>query len=72
VARGTFRASDPRHVLVSVGGVTLFYFLIAPMLRLMWDRDPLDPVAVAERAVAARDCLLYGLAEGATAEEVTS
>ena len=46
----------------SVGGVTLFYFLIAPMLRLIWDRDPLDPAVVAERATVARDMLLNGLA----------
>ena len=59
---GVFRAGDPMHALVSVGGVTLFYFLIAPMLRIMWDRDPLDPSAVSERSAAARDCLLYGLA----------
>jgi hypothetical protein len=47
---------------MSVGGVTLFYFLMVPMLRLMSAQDPLAPDAVAERAAAARDCLLYGLA----------
>jgi len=64
MASGAFRASDPVHALASVGGVTLFYFLIAPMLRLVWDRDPLDPAVVAERAVVARDVLLHGLAPG--------
>jgi TetR/AcrR family transcriptional regulator len=64
MSNGTFRASDPMHAMVSVGGVTLFYFLMAPMLRLMWDRDPLDPAVVAERAAAARDCLLHGLTTG--------
>jgi TetR/AcrR family transcriptional regulator len=72
MTRGAFRAGDPMHALVSVGGVTLFYFLIAPMLRLMWDRDPLDPAAVTEQAAAARDCLLYGLAGAATPKEATS
>jgi TetR/AcrR family transcriptional regulator len=65
---GVFRAGDPMHVLVNVGGVTLFYFLIAPMLRLMSARDPLDPTVVAERAAAARDCLLHGLAGSAKPE----
>lgn len=69
---GTFRRSDPIHVLASVGGVTLFYFLITPMLRLIWDRDPLDPAVVAERASVARDLLLHGLAGPATAKEATS
>lgn len=62
MASGVFRAGDPMQALVSVGGVTLFYFLMVPMLRLMAARDPLDPAAVAERAAAARDCLLHGLA----------
>ena len=61
MAGGTFRTSDPMHAMVSVGGVTLFYFLITPMLRLLWDKDPLDPAVVAERAAVARDCLLHGL-----------
>ncbi len=69
---GVFRRSDPMHVLASVGGVTLFYFLIAPMLRLIWDRDPLDPAVVAERAAVARDLLLHGLAGPAAPREETS
>ena len=69
---GVFRTSDPMHVLASVGGVTLFYFLIAPMLRLIWDRDPLDPAVVAERATVARDMLLNGLAGTPAPKEATS
>ena len=62
MASGAFRTGDPLHVLVNVGGITLFYFLIAPMLRLMWDRDPLDPTVLRERAAAVRECLMHGLA----------
>ena len=69
---GTFRRSDPIHVLASVGGVTLFYFLITPMLRLIWDRDPLDATVVAEQAAVARDLLLHGLAGPAAPKEATS
>ncbi len=72
MASGAFRSGDPRHALVSVGGVTLFYFLIAPMLRLVWDRDPLSPDAVAEWGQAARDCLLHGLAGGGGPKEGAS
>lgn len=60
--RGIFRAGEPMHVLLNVGGLTLFYFLNLPLLELLLDRDPLEPAAVAERAAAARDCLMYGLA----------
>ena len=69
---GAFRASDPVHALASVGGVTLFYFLIVPMLRLVWDRDPLDPEVVAERAGVARDVLLHGLTQVARPKEGSS
>ncbi len=62
MAAGIFRSTDPMHVLVNVGGVTLYYFLTLPLLELIWDRDPLTPAALAERAVAARDAALYGVA----------
>ena len=62
MAVGAFRRSDPMHVLVNVGGVSLFYFLLLPLLELIWDRDPLDPATIAERAQAARALLLHGLA----------
>jgi TetR/AcrR family transcriptional regulator len=62
MAGGVFRPGDPMHAMVSVGGVTLFYFLIQPLLALVWDRDPLAPETLAERAAAARDCIMYGLA----------
>ena len=61
VAEGVFRPNDPMHVLLNVGGLTLFYFLNVPLLELLWDREPLSPAALAERAAAACDCLLYGL-----------
>ena len=61
MADGVFRSGDPEHVLLNVGGVTLFYFLTGSLLELIWDRDPLAPAALAERAAAARDCLLYGV-----------
>ncbi len=59
---GVFRQGDPMHVMVDVGGVSLFYFLLLPLLELIWDRDPLDPATIAERAAAARMLLLHGLA----------
>ncbi|HXJ32484.1 MAG TPA: TetR family transcriptional regulator [Candidatus Eisenbacteria bacterium] len=72
MASGVFRKSDPVHLMVNVGGVTLFYFLIAPMLRIIWNRDPLDATTVGERAAAARDCLLHGLAGPAGPKETSS
>jgi len=61
-AGGIFRPLDPMHALVNVGGLTLWYFLNVPLLRLIWDRDPLAPDTVAERAAITREFLLTGLA----------
>ncbi|HEV7734775.1 MAG TPA: TetR family transcriptional regulator [Candidatus Binatia bacterium] len=58
---GTFRPGDPMHVLVNVAGLTLYYFQMLPLLELIWDRNPLAPDTLAERARAARDCLMHGL-----------
>ncbi len=62
MSAGVFRAGDPMHVLLHVGGLTLFYLLNVPLLRLVWERDPLAPATIEERAAAVRDCLLHGLA----------
>jgi TetR/AcrR family transcriptional regulator len=68
---GVFRRADPMHVLLNVGGLTLFYFLNLPLLSLLWDRDPLAPATLDERVAVVRDCLLHGLA-GPRTEERTS
>ncbi len=68
MAAGVFRPADPMHVLVNVGGLTLYYFLMIPLLELLWDRDPLAPATLAERAAAVRDCLMHGLAGPAARE----
>jgi len=62
MASGIFQSGDPMHALVNVGGLALYYFLIVPLLALIWDRDPLAPATLAERAVVVRQCLLNGLA----------
>jgi AcrR family transcriptional regulator len=57
---------DPVHTMVNVGGLTLFYFLLVPLLRLVWDRDPLAPETLQERAAVVRECLVSGVAHPAT------
>jgi len=70
--RGIFRPGDPMHVLIHVAGVTLYYFQMLPLLEQVWDRDPLAPATLAERAAAVRDCLLYGLMQPAARGEASS
>jgi TetR/AcrR family transcriptional regulator len=52
--RGVFRREEPLQVLVNIGGLTVFYFVIAPLLRLVSGRDPLHPEAIERRIEAAR------------------
>ena len=47
---------------MNVGGLTLFYFLILPMLPFVWDKNPLAPEVLAERVAVTRDMLMQGLA----------
>ena len=50
---GVFHPEDPMHALVNIGGVTMFYLLILPLLRQVWDRDPLAAETLDERVGAA-------------------
>lgn len=70
--RGIFRPGDPMQVLMNVGGLTLFYFLMQPLLEIVWERDPLAPETVDARAAAVRDFLLHGLAGAAAREGASS
>src|SRR4029077_4508518 len=69
---GIFRRGDPMHVLVHVAGITLYYFQMLPLLERVWDRSPLAPDTLVERAAAVRDCLLYGLLQPAAQGETSS
>lgn len=62
MGEGRYAAGDPMHVLLSVGGLTLFYFLNLPLLRHLWDTDPLDPAVLEERIRMTTDLLQHGLA----------
>jgi len=59
---GAFRGGDARDVIINVGGLTLYYFLMLPLLELVWTREPLAPGTLAERVAAVQQLLLHGLA----------
>jgi TetR/AcrR family transcriptional regulator len=62
MADGVFRRDDSMQVLLNVGGLTMYYFLMLPLLRQIWARDPLAPETLAERATAVSNLLMHGLA----------
>lgn len=61
IAQGEFRRVDPRHTLFSLVGMTVFYFLAAPVLSQLWHFDPLAPRSVAARRQAILDFVEHAL-----------
>jgi TetR/AcrR family transcriptional regulator len=61
IAKGEFRRVDPRHTLFSLVGMTVFYFLAAPVLSQLWHFDPLAPPRVAARRRAVLDFMEHAL-----------
>jgi TetR/AcrR family transcriptional regulator len=61
IASGDFRPVDPRHTVLTMIAMTVFYFAAAPVLTEIWGSDPLKPQAVAARRRAILDFLEHGL-----------
>ncbi|MBZ0253192.1 MAG: TetR/AcrR family transcriptional regulator [Candidatus Methylomirabilis sp.] len=60
-ARGEVAEFDPRHFLITVGGASLFYFLVVDFLRDLWGVDPLAPAELKRRKEALARAILDGL-----------
>jgi TetR/AcrR family transcriptional regulator len=61
IASGEFRVVDPANTVATLIAMTVFYFAAAPVLKIVWGRDPLRPRAVAARRRAVLDFLEHGL-----------
>jgi TetR/AcrR family transcriptional regulator len=64
IASGEFRAVDPLQFVPSMISVIVFYFINAPVMRLMTGADPLAPASVAERRAAVLDFISAALFRG--------
>ena len=58
---GDFRRVDPIHFIPSMIAAITFYFLTAPIMKVMTGFDPMSPVRVAERRVAVIDFISAAL-----------
>jgi len=61
IAAGEFRAVDPLQFVPSMISVIVFYFINAPVMRLMSGADPMDAEHVAARRAAVLDFISAAL-----------
>src|SRR5215467_8270836 len=59
---GEFRTVDPVHFIPSMISLIVFYFITAPVLKVVIGRDPLLPENLAERRAAVLDFITSALA----------
>ncbi|HWQ08542.1 MAG TPA: TetR/AcrR family transcriptional regulator [Holophaga sp.] len=68
---GEFRSCDPVQAALSITGANVFYFMSAPVFKVLAGRDPRDPALIARRREAVLDlvvCLLFADRETGLAE----
>jgi TetR/AcrR family transcriptional regulator len=58
---GDFRAVDPVHFIPSMVSVIVFYFITAPIMKVMVGRDPMSQESLAERRAAVIDFISAAL-----------
>lgn len=61
IRKGEFRRVDVDQTIVSVGGLTAFYFIVAPVIAVIIQGDPLHKKLVAARKRAVFEFIGHGL-----------
>ena len=69
--QGEFRAVNPLHFIPSMISVIVFYFTIAPIMKMVAGIDPMSPARLAERRVAVLDFITAALFIPVTLREAT-
>jgi len=64
---GDFRTVNPVHFIPSMISVIVFYFITAPVMKVMIGKDPFSPESLAERRVVIVDFISAALKPGAEA-----
>ena len=58
---GKIRPMDPRHVMVSVIGMILFYFFASPVISTLWGEDTLSPENIRDRKREVTDFVIHAI-----------
>src|SRR5208283_207876 len=61
LASGEFRKVDPFQFAPSIAAINVHYFVIAPVTRKLFDRDPFSPEAICQRRGAVLDFVAAAL-----------
>lgn len=61
IAAGEFRPLDPIHFAMSIAALNVFYFVAAPMFRVITGLNPFAPEHIAARRAAVLDQLSHAL-----------
>src|SRR5271165_5291256 len=61
IASGEFRQVDPFQFAPSIAAINVHYFVIAPVARVLFDRDPYAPAAIRQRRAAVLDFVAAAL-----------
>src|SRR5262249_7572422 len=67
---GDFRYVNPIHFIPSMISVIVFYFITAPVMKVMLGRDPLSPESLAERRAVIVDFISAALTPGTSTDEL--
>jgi hypothetical protein len=60
-ASGEFRQVDPFQLAPSIAAINVHYFVIAPVARVLFGRDPYAPAAIRQRRAAVLDFVAAAL-----------
>lgn len=58
---GKTRPMDPRHVMISVIGMILFYFFASPVVSTLWGEDALSPENIRDRKREVTDFVIHAI-----------
>jgi hypothetical protein len=61
MAEGEFRQVDPQNFALTIVASVVFYFTSAPMLRVVFQYEPLSLERIAERKAAVLDFITHAL-----------
>jgi len=61
IQKGYIRPLVPRHLMLSVIAMILFYFIAHPVIRYLWEEDPLSDENVEIRKQEVKKLLLWGI-----------